>query len=440
MKLQLVSFNINGIRSYKEPVSAFLDHSDILCVQETKVNHHTGVVEFPNFHSFYSFPRLRKRVAYSGVATFVHQDSPFQVIRTMTDVEFLQDKTLDLEGRVLVSFHANSLIVVNVYFVNKSIKRYDFRHSFFVHLIEKVKELAKANPSSLIILCGDINIASAPIDHCDYSKAFGEGENSEFSQSKLFYMDDPVRMELNSMFLHGDLIDTFREMHPGSREAYTCWNTKVSARDGNYGTRIDLIIVVKNEAPFELKSADILSHIMGSDHCPVRGIFEITNPKEVGHSPQEPEDPEKLKKKRKLQTSLKDFLKSDNPQDTLADSDLQSPIDSAEDSNPKKRAKPTRITTFFETIPCDLSKEDSPPSREESKSDQPIHQWKDIFKKKTETPLCNGHREPCKLLKVNKKGPNQGRYFYMCARPVGNDLKVNQCNHFQWANPTKSKK
>ncbi|KAF8493169.1 hypothetical protein F5888DRAFT_1591341, partial [Russula emetica] len=34
-------------------------------------------------------------------------------------------------------------------------------------------------------------------------------------------------------------------------------------------------------------------------------------------------------------------------------------------------------------------------------------------------PLCTVHREPAKEFRVNKCGPNKGKTFYLCARPVG---------------------
>jgi AP endonuclease-2 len=48
-------------------------------------------------------------------------------------------------------------------------------------------------------------------------------------------------------------------------------------------------------------------------------------------------------------------------------------------------------------------------------------------------PCCTGHREPCVIRTVKKKGPNQGRQFYVCARPEGSP-PVGRCDHFQWSN------
>jgi AP endonuclease-2 len=50
-------------------------------------------------------------------------------------------------------------------------------------------------------------------------------------------------------------------IHPG-------WNTKISARETNYGTRIDYVLVTPGLIPW-VKAADIQPSIKGSDHCPV---------------------------------------------------------------------------------------------------------------------------------------------------------------------------
>lgn len=44
--------------------------------------------------------------------------------------------------------------------------------------------------------------------------------------------------------------------------------------------------------------------------------------------------------------------------------------------------------------------------------------WTTLFRKPA-APLCEGHGEPCKSMLTRKKGENQGRSFWMCARPLG---------------------
>lgn len=52
-------------------------------------------------------------------------------------------------------------------------------------------------------------------------------------------------------------------------------------------------------------------------------------------------------------------------------------------------------------------------------------------------PLCAGHQEPCREFTVNKTGPNQGKKFYLCARPVGPSHEKHgewRCDTFIWKN------
>lgn len=60
---------------------------------------------------------------------------------------------------------------------------------------------------------------------------------------------------------------------------YLGWNTKISARETNYGTRIDFILTTPGLLPW-VKAGDIQPHIRGSDHCPVYIDFHdhITTP------------------------------------------------------------------------------------------------------------------------------------------------------------------
>ena len=65
-------------------------------------------------------------------------------------------------------------------------------------------------------------------------------------------------------------------------------------------------------------------------------------------------------------------------------------------------------------------------------------------------PLCTVHREPAKEWRVNKPGPNKGKTFYLCARPVGpgydkgrNERRREEvdhqykCDFFKWASDVK---
>lgn len=56
--------------------------------------------------------------------------------------------------------------------------------------------------------------------------------------------------------------------------------------------------------------------------------------------------------------------------------------------------------------------------------------WKRVFDK-TKLPVCRGHTEPCVVREVKKKGPNHGRFFFVCARADG-PAPWGRCQHFRW--------
>jgi len=61
-------------------------------------------------------------------------------------------------------------------------------------------------------------------------------------------------------------------------------------------------------------------------------------------------------------------------------------------------------------------------------------QWGSMLSAAPRTPLCSGHREACALLTVTKQGPNQGRKFFICARPQGDKAdKKTRCEYFEWS-------
>ncbi len=110
MNLQLITFNVNGLRSIKEyyaqskltPFPNFQDflnsfEADVLCFQE----HKTSVpgklshdLSYPKgYAAFYAFPRIPKKIGYSGVVTFVKKQSPWMPVAWYDGFSGVNDKT-----------------------------------------------------------------------------------------------------------------------------------------------------------------------------------------------------------------------------------------------------------------------------------------------------------------------------------------------------------
>ncbi|CAM0135996.1 unnamed protein product [Umbelopsis sp. WA50703] len=74
--------------------------------------------------------------------------------------------------------------------------------------------------------------------------------------------------------------------------------------------------------------------------------------------------------------------------------------------------------------------------KQHQQSVQVGNQWNALFTPRRSVPICSVHKEPCKEFVVNKKGPNHGRRFYLCSRPVGPQGEADsieyRCNYFIW--------
>ena len=69
-------------------------------------------------------------------------------------------------------------------------------------------------------------------------------------------------------FAEAGLTDTFRMLYPDKKECYTWWSYKTAARERNVGWRIDYFFATKGLLP-NVKESNMMSDVMGSDHCPV---------------------------------------------------------------------------------------------------------------------------------------------------------------------------
>ena len=78
--------------------------------------------------------------------------------------------------------------------------------------------------------------------------------------------------EKMSLLQASGLTDTFRFFYPEREGAYSWWSYRGNARANNTGWRIDYFLVSK-ALEDRLESADILTDVYGSDHCPV--VLEI---------------------------------------------------------------------------------------------------------------------------------------------------------------------
>lgn len=255
--MKIITWNVNGIRACaKKGLQSFVDSEkpDILCLQETKA--HLEQVEpaiqklqFP--HAYWS---SAQRKGYSGVATFC-LDEPSKIADTWGQTEYTA------EGRIMWTQHKH-FDLYNIYFPNggSGDVRHNFKQKFLYDLNAHLKkELALGKN---IIVVGDYNVAHLEIDVHDPIRLADE---SGFLPEERVWFGE---------FLKLGFIDAFRHFHPTAKNRYSWWSYKELGRISNRGWRIDYVCVsegLKNN----LKSAEILDSIEGSDHCPVVAEFKF---------------------------------------------------------------------------------------------------------------------------------------------------------------------
>ena len=249
--MRLVSWNVNGIRAVMKKdflTSLASMETDILCLQETKAQDDQVLEALSELSGYHIYCNSAEKKGYSGTA-ILSKSEPISVEFDLGLAEH------DQEGRVIAAEYEN-FILVTVYTPNSGseLKRLEYRQSWDKEFHNYLKNLEMRKP---LIVCGDLNVAHQDIDLArpkpNYNKSAG------YMQEEI----DGIQQYLDSGF-----IDSFRFIHP-QKEKYSWWSYRAGARAKNVGWRIDYFLVSASLKE-NIKDADILNDIMGSDHCPVQ--------------------------------------------------------------------------------------------------------------------------------------------------------------------------
>ena len=117
---------------------------------------------------------------------------------------------------------------------------------------------AKRKP---IIICGDLNVAASDIDL----------KNPKANRGNAGFTDQ--EREAFQKLLGCGFVDAYRHVNPDKVE-YSWWSYMRNARANNVGWRIDYFLV-SDWAADKIKSCEIDTQVMGSDHAPVSLEIDI---------------------------------------------------------------------------------------------------------------------------------------------------------------------
>ncbi|EXJ81905.1 AP endonuclease 2 [Capronia coronata CBS 617.96] len=332
MGIRITTWNVNGIRNPfgyqpwrdKKTFQGMFEtlEADIVVLQETKIQRkdlRDDMVLVPGWDNYWSLPKHKK--GYSGVVIYTRNSScaPIKAEEGITGIltppnstisfrdmpaeeqiggypnyeqlstSTCDPATLDSEGRcVILEFPA--FVLIGTYCpAERDETRTHYRTSFLNVLDARIRNLVKMGKR--VIWTGDINISREQID-----SAAVEENMKKNGINATEWISTPARRLLNQLLLggkvHGErdegretpvMWDVCRAFHEGRKGMYTCWETKVNARPGNYGSRIDYIICSHDMKDWWSES-NIQEGLLGSDHCPVYGVLKeklILDGKEV---------------------------------------------------------------------------------------------------------------------------------------------------------------
>ncbi len=249
---KLISWNVNGLRAVmgKDFMGIFnsLD-ADVFCLQEIKLSEGQLELELPGYHQYWNYAEKK---GYSGTAIFTKEE-PISVSYGIGINEH------DHEGRV-ITLEYPDYYMITCYTPNSQneLARLDYRMTWEDDFRAYLGRLAEKKG---VIVCGDLNVAHQEIDL----------KNPKTNRHNAGFTDE--EREKMTKLLESGFVDSFRFFNPDATDIYSWWSYRFHAREKNSGWRIDYFLVSENIKD-RMKSADIHTDIMGSDHCPVELVIE----------------------------------------------------------------------------------------------------------------------------------------------------------------------
>ncbi len=245
--MNYISWNVNGLRACaKKGFFDFLqaESPDFCCLQETKMQ--PGQADF-DLGSYWAYWNSAEKKGYSGTAIFAKEE-PLSVNYDIDDPAHVG------EGRA-ITLEYPDFYLVTVYTPNAQdgLKRLDYRMAWDDAFRAYLQALDQKKP---VVVCGDMNVAHQEID---LKNPKANRMNAGFSDQE---------REKFTRLLEAGFTDTFRSLHPTAVGAYSWWSYRFHARQNNAGWRIDYFLV-SDRLRDNIKRAEILSSVEGSDHCPV---------------------------------------------------------------------------------------------------------------------------------------------------------------------------
>lgn len=258
MTMKVMTLNVNGLRAaVQKGLFEWLKTQDFdfICFQETKLQADVldadPTLHLPGYTQHYAHA-LKK--GYSGVALLA-KHAP------LNWRDKLNSSVIDEEGRY-IEYEYPHLTVASIYFPSGSSgeDRQKVKMQFLKTIEAPLQQLLQSGKPC--ILCGDYNIAHAPIDLKNWK---ANQKNSGFLPEERAWMD--------RLFLDLGFVDAFRYHHPQA-EVYTWWSFRGKAYEKNVGWRIDYQ-VISPSLKDKIREAYVLREPKFSDHASLIVEYDV---------------------------------------------------------------------------------------------------------------------------------------------------------------------
>jgi exodeoxyribonuclease-3 len=256
--MRIASWNVNSIRMRRERVLAFLEREnvDVLCLQELKGTDR----DFPaaDFEAAGYRCVVHGQKTYNGVAILSRLE-PQEVVTGLDDG--VKDDHARLVGATFGGVRVFSAYVPNGQVVGSD--KWDYKRDWLGRL--RMHLDGRHDPSQLLALCGDFNVAPEARDVHDPAL---------WEETVIFH---PLARESLAGVTSWGLVDTFR-LHDQSGGKYSWWDYRMLAFPKNLGVRIDFVFASRPLAQLCTSAWIARDERKGqqpSDHAPVLADFRL---------------------------------------------------------------------------------------------------------------------------------------------------------------------
>ncbi|ETN73708.1 exodeoxyribonuclease III [Necator americanus] len=250
---KILSWNVAGLRALSKKgahKSIVSESADLVFLGEIKCTEWPVDLEtdFKAYHKTLAVSQ-EKKGGYAGVG-LLSKIKPLKVWKGIGNSAF------DTEGRLIIA-EFTRFFFIGAYVPNsgRGLVNLEKRGKWEEFFLEKIKDLDEQKP----IIYADL---ANPDSNRNKTAGFTDQERGWFSRLLEAGFKDTYRESSQ---------DTYRELH-GDKQEYTFWSYMGNARSKNIGWRLDYY-VVSNRVFEKVKSSEILTKVMGSDHAPI--VLEI---------------------------------------------------------------------------------------------------------------------------------------------------------------------